>query len=169
MTIPNIITFGRILLVPLFLYIFWVNPKDINLSMIILIIAGLSDILDGYLARKLNVVSNLGKIIDPIADKLIVIAALVSLMMIGRMPSWIVALDIIKEVVMLLGGSFLLLKKQRDLAANLFGKLGTFLLFMAILSQAFLFPGRSIITILAGISAVVALINYILMHFYYDK
>lgn len=169
MTIPNIITFGRILLVPLFLYVFWVNPQDITLSMIILIIAGLSDMLDGYLARKLNAVSNLGKIIDPIADKLIMIAALVSLMMIGHMPSWIVALVIIKEVVMLLGGSFLLLKKRRDLAANIFGKLGTFLLFMAIFSQAFIFPGRSIITVLAGISAVVALINYILMHFYYNK
>lgn len=169
MTIPNMITLVRIFLIPVFILVFYLNPDDIKWSILIFILAGFSDILDGYLARKLHEVSNLGKILDPIADKLMVITALVALYIKGRMPFWIVVLVIIKEFVMFLGGSFLLIKKRRDLAANFFGKLGTVFIFLAIFWQAFLLPFRNFFTVVAGIMAVIALINYINMHLHFNE
>ena len=96
--IPNLLTFARILMIPLCL---WFLDKDTPKSgfwaAIVFTLAAITDLLDGYLARKLGVVSVLGKLIDPLADKLIVMATLVWMTPMGRMPAWAVIVLLARE------------------------------------------------------------------------
>jgi CDP-diacylglycerol---glycerol-3-phosphate 3-phosphatidyltransferase len=96
--IPNLLTFARILMIPLCL---WLLDKDTPRSgfwaAIVFTLAAITDLLDGYLARKLGVVSVLGKLIDPLADKLIVMATLVWMTPMGRMPVWAVIVLLARE------------------------------------------------------------------------
>lgn len=96
--LPNALTFGRIVMIPLCL---WFLDKDTSRSgfwaAIVFTAAALTDVLDGYLARKLNVVSVLGKLIDPLADKLIVMASLVWMVPMGRIPAWAVIVLLARE------------------------------------------------------------------------
>ncbi len=91
LNIPNLLTGARVVMIPLCLYLL---DKDTPVSgfwaSIVFTVAALTDMLDGYLARKLNVVSVLGKLLDPLADKLIVMATLVWMTQMGRMPVWVV-------------------------------------------------------------------------------
>ena len=96
--LPNLLTFARILMIPLCLwYLDRDTPRAGFWSAIIFALAAVTDLLDGYLARKLNVVSVLGKMIDPLADKLIVMATLVWMVPMGRMPTWVVIVLLARE------------------------------------------------------------------------
>jgi CDP-diacylglycerol---glycerol-3-phosphate 3-phosphatidyltransferase len=89
--IPNLLTMLRVVMIPLCLYFLDKDtPKMGFWAAIVFTVAALTDMLDGYLARKLNVVSVLGKLLDPLADKLIVMATLVWMTQMGRVPSWVV-------------------------------------------------------------------------------
>ncbi len=96
--LPNLLTFARILMIPLCLYFLDQDtPRSGFWAAIVFTLAALTDLLDGYLARKLGVVSVLGKLIDPLADKLIVMACLVWMVMMGRMPTWAVIALLARE------------------------------------------------------------------------
>ncbi|CAN5538494.1 CDP-diacylglycerol--glycerol-3-phosphate 3-phosphatidyltransferase [soil metagenome] len=89
--IPNLLTMARIVMIPLCLWFLDRDtPRDNFWAAIVFTLAALTDLLDGYLARKLNVVSVLGKLLDPLADKLIVMASLVWMIPMGRVPAWVV-------------------------------------------------------------------------------
>src|SRR5450432_2438217 len=91
LNIPNLLTFARVLMIPACLYFLDQDtPRSGYWSALIFTAAAMTDMLDGYLARKLGVVSVLGKLLDPLADKLIVMATLVWLVSMGRMPTWVV-------------------------------------------------------------------------------
>ena len=96
--LPNALTFGRIVMIPVCL---WFLDQDTAKSgfwaALVFTAAALTDVLDGYLARKLNVVSVLGKLIDPLADKLIVMASLVWMVPMGRIPAWAVIVLLARE------------------------------------------------------------------------
>ena len=98
--LPNTITLLRLAVIPvLFLLLF--SPGRI-LSMIIavlFIIASITDLIDGYIARKYNIVTTMGKFLDPVADKLVVTTAMIMLIPIGRIPAWIVALIIMRDLL----------------------------------------------------------------------
>lgn len=98
MNLANKLTILRILLVPVFM-IFLLNkfPYGVTIAAGIFIIAAITDSLDGYIARKKNMVTNFGKFMDPLADKLLVSAALISLVQMGRVPAWIVVVIIARE------------------------------------------------------------------------
>ncbi len=166
LNLPNLITLGRILLIPLFIIVFWSSiPYRIHWSMLILAAAGLSDILDGYLARSMNLITNLGKVLDPLADKLMVLTALISLFYINMMPFWLVLLIILKEALLVLGSFFIVVKqKSQVVGANLYGKIATLAVYMAIFAQAFKTPFRDILTFTAGLAAVVAFFNYLSLY-----
>lgn len=165
LNLPNIITLGRIILIPLFIMVFRsADPYRIQLSMLIFAIAGLSDILDGYLARSLGLVTNLGKVLDPLADKLMVITALVSLLMVKMMPLWLVLLIVSKELLIILGSLFIVVKQNsRVVSANFYGKMATLAVYAAVFTQAFKTPFRELMTYIAGAAAIVAFINYMLI------
>ena len=98
MNLPNMLTLGRMILVPVFMVaILCAIPLGSYWAALIFIIASFTDFLDGYLARKNNQVTNFGKIMDPLADKLLVAAALISLVQLGDVPAWIAILILGRE------------------------------------------------------------------------
>lgn len=98
LNLPNALTMGRIVMIPLCLWLLDQDtPKSGFWAAIVFTLAALTDVLDGYLARKLNVVSVLGKLMDPLADKLIVMACLVWMVKMGRMPAWAVIVLLSRE------------------------------------------------------------------------
>jgi len=101
MTIPNLITILRILLVPI-LIIYLINGR-ILASLIIFIIASISDALDGFIARVFHQKSNLGAHLDPLADKILLMTAFITLAILKMIPSWLVVLTISRDVIILLG------------------------------------------------------------------
>lgn len=101
MNLPNKITIARACMIPVFLVLFLVPgiPGGKYVAGIIFIIAALSDALDGYLARKNNLVTNFGKFADPLADKLLVSAALICFVELGLVPAWIIIVIISREFI----------------------------------------------------------------------
>jgi CDP-diacylglycerol--glycerol-3-phosphate 3-phosphatidyltransferase len=99
LNVPNLLTFGRILVIPLVLLLLdRGTPEDCVLAALVYSAAAITDLIDGWLARKLNVVSMLGKFLDPLADKLLVMAVLVYMVPMGRMPEWAVVLLLAREI-----------------------------------------------------------------------
>jgi CDP-diacylglycerol--glycerol-3-phosphate 3-phosphatidyltransferase len=106
MNLPNYLTFARIVIVPLLVVVLltpvaenWVGISGYALAIIIFLVAALTDIFDGYLARRRNQVSKLGKFLDPIADKLLVSAALIVLVEKHLAPSWAVVIILGREFI----------------------------------------------------------------------
>jgi CDP-diacylglycerol--glycerol-3-phosphate 3-phosphatidyltransferase len=99
LNIPNLITMARVVMIPIFLWFLdQGTPIDCFYAAVVFTLAAISDALDGYLARKLNVVSVLGKFLDPLADKLIVMAALVWMVPMGRIQGWVVVILLAREM-----------------------------------------------------------------------
>ena len=121
-TIPNVLTMIRLLLVPVFVIVYFrtaAEPKYAALA--VFAAASLTDMLDGFLARKLNQITDFGKLFDPLADKLMVLTALVCQALTGVFPWAAVIVVACKELFMVIGGLFLL---SRDVVvySNIFGK-----------------------------------------------
>lgn len=100
MNLANKLTFFRILLIPVFLvFILSSMENSMLIACGIFMLASFTDFLDGYIARKYNMVTNLGKFIDPMADKLLVTSAMVSLVELGMIPSWMVIVILAREFI----------------------------------------------------------------------
>ena len=133
-TIPNWLCFLRIALIPVFSVLF-IKGYYIP-AFIVMIVAALTDLLDGKIARKYNMVSNLGKNLDPLADKLSQMAIVVILIIhfwdSDGYLKYILALFIVKELIMIIAGVILLLNGMRPSAAEIWGKVATtvFYIFM---------------------------------------
>ena len=100
MNLPNSITFSRLLALPFLLYGL-INPTERSrwICLVIFLVAAGTDWLDGYLARKLNQITELGKFLDPLVDKFLVLAPLLSLIELGQVPAWGVFLILARELV----------------------------------------------------------------------
>lgn len=136
MTVPNILSFIRILIIIPFVYMF-LNDNYI-LAALFLIVSGLSDMFDGIIARKLNQITALGKILDPIADKLTLVAVVICMGIKFPEIMPLVVLLLIKDVSMLLAGGFLIKKKIEPPAAMWYGKLSTILFYLSVIIIVFL-------------------------------
>ena len=124
--VPNQLTIARIFMIPLVVVlILWV-PKPLGniLSMIVFILACLTDAADGYIARRYNYITTFGKFMDPLADKLLVISAMICLVDLGRLESWIVILIIAREFI-ISGFRLIAVEKGVVIAANFWGKIKT--------------------------------------------
>ncbi len=135
-TIPNILSIIRIILIIPFTVFF--ICEDYRLSGIIIVISGITDFLDGFIARKFNQISKLGKCLDPIADKLTVCAVGVCIVFIYPMLIFIVSILIIKDILMLIGGCMLLKKGISPPAAKWFGKAATVVFYIASITLVFM-------------------------------
>jgi len=102
--LPNIITLARIALVPVLILL--LKDQDYAAGLIVFVIAGASDALDGYLAKRLNVQSRLGAILDPVADKLLLVSAYVMLTLLGHIPFWLVLVVVFRDLL-IVGGYML--------------------------------------------------------------
>jgi len=99
LNLPNMITFARILMIPACLALLQSNtPRGCFFAALVFTFAALTDALDGYLARKMGIVSVLGKFMDPLADKLIVMASLIYLVPLGRVPAWVVVVILGRDI-----------------------------------------------------------------------
>jgi len=100
MNIANKITILRMILIPIFLFVLLGNfTNNLIIALVLFLVASFTDFLDGYLARKLDLVTKLGKFLDPLADKLLVISAMLAFVEIGLLPSWIVFIIISRELI----------------------------------------------------------------------
>jgi CDP-diacylglycerol---glycerol-3-phosphate 3-phosphatidyltransferase len=122
MTIPNWITFSRLLGLPFILYYLHnPTPQGRWVCLAIFLVASLTDWLDGYLARKLNQISDLGKFLDPLVDKLLVLAPLLALIELGQIPAWGVFLILARELTI----AGWRVNQTTISGANIWGKLKT--------------------------------------------
>lgn len=128
--IPNILTIIRFIFIP-FIFTSVVN-NDYLVALIIFTISAITDILDGYIARKYNYITDLGKLIDPLADKLTQVSLLLSLSILKILPWWIFAIVFIKECVMVISASLLYKRKDVVVYSKWYGKLATVLFYLAI-------------------------------------
>ncbi len=125
MNLPNKITLGRVFLIPVFL-IFYLTPIPYGeyIAGIIFILASISDFVDGHLARKHNLVTNFGKFIDPLADKLLVVSALICFVEGNLVAAWIVIIIIAREFI-ISGLRLVAITSGTVIAASSWGKLKT--------------------------------------------
>ena len=148
MNLPNKLTIFRVILIPFFLVFLLVPgiPADNWIALGIFIVASLTDLLDGKIARKYNLVTNFGKFMDPLADKLLVCSALICLTGLGRIPSYMVVIIIAREFTI---SGFRLIAADNGvvIAASYWGKFKTTF---------------QMITWIAVILTVVSLIDYLI-------
>ena len=133
--IPNALTIVRFLLIPFIVY-FIITTQYIA-GFVMLTFSGLTDILDGFIARKFNFITNFGKLIDPLADKATQVSVLASLTFKGIVPLWILLIVFLKEFIMVSGASFLYGKKL-VVSSRWYGKLATVLFYVAIVASLFI-------------------------------
>ena len=126
MNLPNKLTIFRVILIPFFVVFMLVDITSVDkwISLAIFIVASLTDLLDGKIARKYNLVTNFGKFMDPLADKLLVCSALVCLVAMAKIPAWVVIVIIAREFII---SGFRLIASDNGvvIAASYFGKFKT--------------------------------------------
>ncbi len=158
LTIPNLLSLFRLILIPVIIWLYWFR-KDYFPAGVLLIISGLTDLADGYIARHFNAVSNVGKILDPIADKLTQAAMLFCL--VTRFPLMAAPFGflVIKEVFIGTTGLLMIRKTGKVVGADFHGKVATTLLYAMMILHIFW------IDIPSAVSAVSILICLISMAF----
>lgn len=171
--IPNILSIIRIILVGVFVFVFFNDyPHNLIWALVVFLTAGLTDIIDGFLARKFNWVTNLGKILDPFADKLMQCTVLVCMLIKDLIPAWLVIPFILKEFLMLLGGLFIIKKRKVVVVSNIFGKMTVVFFYAAIVlciaARDFLAENPIVLYIICALvlmAAISALVNYAATYF----
>lgn len=134
--IPNILTLLRFILIPVIIYFLYTS--NYVFTFILITISGITDILDGFIARKFDLITNFGKLIDPLADKATQILTLGTLFLKGFVPIWILGLIILKEIIMIAGASFLY-GKELVVSSKWYGKLTTVLIYIAIVCSLIIY------------------------------
>lgn len=171
MNLPNKLTLLRVLLIPVFLVFLMadITGYDKWISLGIFAIASLTDLADGKIARKYNLITNFGKFMDPLADKLLVCSAMIALIELERIPAWIVIVIIAREFII---SGFRLVASDNGvvIAASYWGKFKTtFQMIMVILMIADI-PELSILTTvimyIALVLTVVSLIDYLVKNWH---
>lgn len=130
-TIPNLLSLSRIIMIPIIVWLFY-QKQDYLLTLIVFVISSLTDIIDGYIARHYHMVTKLGKILDPIADKMTQFTLMVCLVKIHPLTLYLLIALIIKEFCMALMGLFALAHDIAD-SAKWYGKLSTVVIFICII------------------------------------
>ena len=166
MNLPNKLTMFRVILIPFFVVFLLVDitPVDKWIALAVFIIASLTDMLDGKIARKYNLVTNFGKFMDPLADKLLVCSALVCLVAVDRIPAWMVIVIIAREFII---SGFRLVASDNGvvIAASYWGKFKTtfqiIMICLMIADLAALQLLTTIVTWVAVILTIVSLVDYL--------
>lgn len=166
MNLPNKLTIFRVILIPFFvvLLLFDLTAYDKWIALGIFIVASLTDFLDGYIARKYNLVTNFGKFMDPLADKLLVCSAMICLVELARIPAWVVIVIIAREFII---SGFRLVASDNGvvIAASYWGKFKTtFQILMICLMIADLKPLAIVTQVVMWVAlalTVISLVDYL--------
>ncbi len=172
MNLPNKLTVLRVIMIPFFVFFLLYqggeNTTFRMISLVLFIVASLTDLLDGKIARKYNLVTNFGKFMDPLADKLLVCSALICLIELGQLPAWMVIVIISREFII---SGFRLVASDNGvvIAASYWGKFKTTFQMVAVVLLILNIPALSLITNLcvwvALALTVISLIDYIAKNF----
>lgn len=185
MNLPNILTLIRIFLVPVFVYTFFNKNIDNNylIALTVFLFAGITDGLDGFIARKYKLVTKFGTLVDPLADKIMIVTVLFCLYKTNHIPLWVFVVVSLKELFMLFGAAKLY-RKDIVVPANYYGKTTTVFFYFAIVLSflgflvsknhnisgklpklgEFFSVSSMVFFVLAIIAMIVALVTYI-MHY----
>ncbi len=130
-TLPNLLSLLRILLIPLFVYLI-VHQPTTTAGLILFGLVVATDWVDGWVARRTGQVSELGKVLDPVADRLAIAAGLIALVVRDVFPLWAALLILLRDAAVLIAGGVVLAKRRVRLDVRFIGKVATFTLMMAI-------------------------------------
>lgn len=168
MNTPNKLTVARMIIVPFLVLVLltgWGGTANPYIALVLFAAASITDWFDGYLARKYNLVTNFGKFMDPLADKLLVCSAMICMIELGRLPAWIVIIIIAREFII---SGFRLIAAENGIviAANYWGKFKTVSQMIMIILLILHFGGiflilENIFIWLSLILTVISLITYI--------
>ena len=168
MNLPNKLTTLRVIMIPFFVFfLLWQNGENRTFRMIALalfIIASLTDLLDGKIARKYNLVTNFGKFMDPLADKLLVCSALICLIELNALPAWMVIVIISREFII---SGFRLIASDNGvvIAASYWGKFKTTFQMVSVVLLILDIPALACVTTIcvwiALLLTIVSLVDYI--------
>ncbi|MBQ4522850.1 MAG: CDP-diacylglycerol--glycerol-3-phosphate 3-phosphatidyltransferase [Lachnospiraceae bacterium] len=169
MNLPNKLTILRVIMIPFFLVALLVEgiPSGKWIALAIFIIASFTDMLDGKIARKYNLITNFGKFMDPLADKLLVSAALIALIPLGKIPAWVVIVIISREFII---SGFRLIASDNGvvIAASYWGKIKTvtqmimIVLLIADFSNSIVDVLETVFIYLALALTVISLVDYLI-------
>ena len=171
--IPNILSAFRILLVFVFVYVFFLDyPANLIPALAVFLCAGLTDVIDGFLARRFGWITDVGKLLDPFADKLMQCTVLVCLAIKGLIPTWLPICYLAKELAMVIGSVLLLRRHSVVTSSRWFGKAAVCIFYASIFAlmiapaffeaNAFL---RDILSIVMLGAAIAAIVSYFVEYF----
>lgn len=165
MNIPNILTIFRFFLVPTYLFIYFSDiPSKLYWSVAIILLAGITDVVDGYLARRYDLVTEIGSLLDPLADKLMIIAVFLSLLITHKISLWAAFAVFFRDISMILYSTFFHLKGKKTIPANIMGKLTTVLFYVALFALLFSAHGaQTFLWFVIGLSYLTTLIYFFLI------
>ena len=168
MNLPNKLTVLRVIMIPFFVVSLLAFHGEVrllrNLAAAIFIVASLTDMLDGKIARKYNLVTNFGKFMDPLADKLLVCSALICLIELGQLPAWVVIIIISREFII---SGFRLVAADNGvvIAASYWGKFKTTFQMIAVILLIFDIPAlrmvANITVVIAVALTIISLVDYV--------
>lgn len=165
--VPNILSFLRLALCPVFIVTFFEASPQKAFS--IFLIASLLDVIDGFIARKFDAITTLGKIIDPIADKFLQLSAVICFTLKDIIPFFVVIILGLKELTMLIGGGIISKKQKNMVYSNTFGKVASFITSLTLCAMFFTTEGGflydykvivDIILYLAVLLSVISMVQY---------
>lgn len=139
--VPNALTLIRFLLIPVYFFLYFSDfASGKQLAFSVLLLAGFTDLADGYIARKYNLITEIGSILDPLADKLTIISVFVSFVVSGMISWQLAAPFLIRDSGMILATAFILHRGNKTVPANIYGKLTTILVYVSFLLLMFKIP-----------------------------
>lgn len=146
-TIPNILTTIRLCAIPIMAWFIYQSGKSESesygmIAFVFFLAIWITDVVDGFVARKFDMVSDFGKIYDPFVDKLFQFTTALMLLIIRRIPAWVVVFMLTKEVIMILVGAYLLQQKNLVVHSKWYGKASTVLFVIALAFQFFIPAGK---------------------------
>ncbi|MBB6732304.1 CDP-alcohol phosphatidyltransferase family protein [Cohnella zeiphila] len=131
MNVPNMLTMSRFVMIPLFLALYF-NDHSVT-ALLVVLLAGLTDLLDGYIARRSGQITTTGIMLDPLADKLMMLSVIAALLVGGEIPWAAAILMAIREVGMIASSAFFHFRGMKTVPANVFGKVTTAVYYLAIM------------------------------------
>lgn len=167
LTIPNMLSMLRLAMIPFIIWLY-LKCKRYDLALVLLLLSGLSDTVDGWIARRFNMVTDVGKVLDPIADKLTQASMILCLAITSLEMRWLFCILIVKELIMGVMGLVILKKTGKVNSAKWYGKLCTWILYATVMAYL-VFPNMPKLAAytLSGVSAasiILSLIGYMLRY-----
>lgn len=179
MTIPNAISFIRIILITPFVAFFIVGKyitHDYTPAVVTLVISGISDFFDGMIARKFHQESELGKVLDPLADKLTLIAVGICLVFIEPYVLPLMIIMVVKDILMIIGGTIIINQGVIPPKSSWYGKVSTFMFYIScalvVAMEIFHFRNETVSLTILGVTAgmmIFSLVNYMIIFFKIQK